>query len=95
MTNLVSYPVGTADLFPGVKRPGHEVDLSPYFVVCVKNAWSCPPCAFMALCLNKHIHKFTFTLKNKKFPKEQAMCTALIASASELSAPHFGRLYSH
>jgi hypothetical protein len=88
MTNLAPYTVGTAGLFPGVKQSGHEVDLSPLFVACVKNAWSCPPCAFMALCPNNHSHKFTFSLKNKEFPKEQAMCTASIASASELSAPH-------
>jgi hypothetical protein len=65
MANLASYPMGTAGLFPGVKRPGHEVDLSPLFIACVKNAWSSPPCAFMALCLNKHSDKFTFTLKKK------------------------------
>jgi hypothetical protein len=28
MANLASYPMGIAGLFPGVKRPGHEFDLS-------------------------------------------------------------------
>jgi hypothetical protein len=45
-TNPPSYPVGTRDSFPGVKRPGREADHSPPSSAEVKNAWryaSTPP----------------------------------------------------
>jgi hypothetical protein len=35
-----SYPMGTRDSFPGVKRSGREADQSPPSSAEVKNAWS-------------------------------------------------------
>jgi len=37
--------------FPGNKAAGAWIWLFTSFIACVKNAWSSPPCAFMALCL--------------------------------------------
>jgi hypothetical protein len=48
-----SYPMGTRDLYLGVKRPGREADHSPSSIAEVKNAWSytsAPSYAFMAWC---------------------------------------------
>jgi hypothetical protein len=46
-----SYPMGTGNPFPGVKRPGREADYSPPASSEVKKMWiytSTPPYAFMA-----------------------------------------------
>jgi hypothetical protein len=46
-----SYTMGTGSYFPGVKRPGREVDHSPPTSAEVKKMWiytSTPPYAFMA-----------------------------------------------
>jgi hypothetical protein len=64
-----SYPMGTRDSFPGVKRPGRETHYSRLSSVEVKNAWSYTPTpqyVFMSWCLVKHKDKFTFTLKIHK-----------------------------
>jgi hypothetical protein len=48
--------MGTGSSFPGVKRPGREVDHSPPTTAEVKKMWiytSTPPYAFMAQCLIK------------------------------------------
>jgi hypothetical protein len=53
---------GTVSL--GVKRQGREADHSPPSSAGVKNAWSytsTPQYVFMAWCLVKHRHNFTFT----------------------------------
>jgi hypothetical protein len=58
-----SYPMGTRDSFPGVKRPEREADQSLPSSAEVKNAWSytsTPQYAFTVLCLIKHRDKFTF-----------------------------------
>jgi hypothetical protein len=60
-----SYPMGTRDSFPGVKRPGREADHSPPSSAEVKNAWSytsIPQYVFMAWCSVKHRDNFTFYL---------------------------------
>jgi hypothetical protein len=60
-----SYPMGTRDCFPGVKRPGREADHSPPYSAEVKNAWSytsTPQYVFKAWCLVKHRDNFTFSL---------------------------------
>jgi hypothetical protein len=49
--NSASYPMGTGDSFPGVKRPGREADHSPPASAEAKKMWiytSIPPYAFMA-----------------------------------------------
>jgi hypothetical protein len=38
--HLASYPMGSRDSFPGVKRPGREADHSPPSSAEVTNAWS-------------------------------------------------------
>jgi hypothetical protein len=46
-----SYPMGTGDSFPGVKRQGREADHSPLTSAEVKKMWiytSTPPYVFMA-----------------------------------------------
>jgi hypothetical protein len=46
-----SYPIGTVDSFPGIKRQGPEADHSPPASAEVKKMWiytSAPPYAFMA-----------------------------------------------
>jgi hypothetical protein len=59
-----SYPMGTRDSFPGVKRPGRETDNSPPSSAEVKNAWSytsTPQYVFMTWCSVKQ-RDFTFYL---------------------------------
>jgi hypothetical protein len=49
-THPASNPMGTGGSFPGVKRPGREVDHSPPSSAEVKNTWSyisTPPYVFM------------------------------------------------
>jgi hypothetical protein len=51
-----SYPMGTGDSFPGVKRLGREANHSPQSSAEFKNTWtytSTPPYAFTAWCLVK------------------------------------------
>jgi hypothetical protein len=57
-----SYPMGTRDSFPGIKRPGREADHSPSSAE-VENVWSYTPTpqyVLMAWCLVKHKDNFTF-----------------------------------
>jgi hypothetical protein len=52
-----SYPMGTGDSFPEVKRPGGEADHSPPSSVEVRNTWSYTstfPYAFMTWYVVKH-----------------------------------------
>jgi hypothetical protein len=53
----VSYPMGTTNSFPGIKRPGCEANHSPPTSVEFKNAWSYTstlPHVFMSWYLIKH-----------------------------------------
>jgi hypothetical protein len=55
-THSTSYPMGTGDSLPGVKRPWSESDHSLPSSAEVKNAWGIPPLlqyALMAWCLVK------------------------------------------
>jgi hypothetical protein len=59
-----SYPVGTGNLSPEVKRSGREALQPPPFVREVKNVVNIPllPYIFMVWCLIKHTNNFTFSV---------------------------------
>jgi hypothetical protein len=60
-----SCSVGAEVFFPGVKRPGQEVDHSPPSSAKVKNEWSCttaPPVCLLGVGRDK----YTFPLPNRR-----------------------------
>jgi hypothetical protein len=62
---LVSYPMGTGDFFPGVKRPGRVADHSIHLMPRSRMRGAIPPlpqCYFVVWCLVKHREKFNFYL---------------------------------
>jgi len=73
-----SYPVGTADSYPRVKRPGREAEQSPPSSAEVKNTCSSastPKYVFMVWCLVKHRDNFTFIL-----PSVTSLCIARVST---------------
>jgi len=60
-----SYPTGTRDSFPGIKRPEHEAEHLPPSSIEAKNAWrytSTPQYAFTAWCSVKAQRQFYLLL---------------------------------